>query len=412
MSISNFVSVELEKIAKNEGFIEYVIEQEPGSKHGDGFIAKMLAVTLVGKRKIGGKIVDSKLHLMCKLLPENQDRRDLFDSSSIFEHEIYVYNKILSVFDEFQSEKNIPMGDRFTEYPKCFATASDMDKGEHVIIMENLKSIEYSLWDKRIPVDYATVCLYMEALGKLHAISFALRDQKPDVFNEISRFDDVLVKLFTRDDKMKGLLDGGLDKGLSHLDQPDEKKIMADLKINCVEETIRLLSKDLAGKFYVIGHGDSWNNNLFYSNEGQSTPQRIALLDWQVSRCASPGLDISYYLMSSTNKQVRERYYDLLQVYHNSLSNLMLKLGSDPDKWFTFDDLIGQMKTVGKFGVIMAPTLLEVLVSDPKNIVDLDDITKDSKTVTEFATLDASESKLYKERLRDVIKDAVRFGWV
>ncbi|XP_037052188.1 uncharacterized protein LOC119085789 isoform X3 [Bradysia coprophila] len=412
MSISNFVSVELEKIAKNEGFIEYKIEHEPGSNHGDGFIAKMLAVTLVGKRKIGTEIVDSKLYLMCKLLPENQDRRDLFDSSSIFEREIYVYNKILRVFEEFQSEKNIPMGDRFTEYPKCFATASDMDKGEHVIIMENLKSIDYHLWDKRIPVDYATVCLYMEALGKFHAISFALRDQKPGVFDELSDMEDIMVKLFNRDDMLESMFQGGLDKGLSHLDQPDERKILEDCKANCKDEMIRLIDRESADRFYVIGHGDSWNNNLFYSNDGQSTPQRIALLDWQVSRCASPGLDISYYLMSSTNKQVRERYYDLLQVYHNSLSNLMLKLGSDPDKWFTFDDLIGQMKTVGKFGVIMAPTLLEVLVSDPKNIVDLDDITKDSKTVTEFATLDASESKLYKERLRDVIKDAVRFGWV
>lgn len=269
MSITNFVRVELEKIAKNEGFIEYKIEQEPGSKHGDGFIAKMLAVTLAGKRKIGDKISDSKLHLMCKLLPENQDRRDMFDSSSIFEREIHVYNKILRAFEEFQSDKNVPIEDRFTEYPKCFATASDWDKDEHIIIMENLKSIDYNLWDKRIPVDYATVCLYMEALGKLHAISFALRDQKPNVFDEMSDMEDIMVKLFNRDDMLENMFKGGLDKGLSLLDRPDQKKILEDFKSNCKEEIIRLLNKESAGKFYVIGHGDSWNNNLFYSNEGQ-----------------------------------------------------------------------------------------------------------------------------------------------
>lgn len=109
---------------------------------------------------------------------------------------------------------------------------------------------------------------------------------------------------------------------------------------------------------------------------------------------------------------MRERYYDLLRVYYNSLSKLMRKLGSDPNDWFTFDDLVEQMKVVGKYGILMAPTLLEVLVSDPKNIVDLDGITKDSKPVIEFATLDASESKLYKERLSDVIKDAIRLGWI
>lgn len=269
MSISNFVIVELDRIAKNEGFIEYKIEQEAGSKHGDGFVATMLAVTLIGKRKIGDIIDDSKLHLMCKLLPENVNRRDLFDTSTIFEHEIYVYNEILSAFDQFQREKNIPSEDRFNEYPKCFGTASDLEKGEHVIIMENLKCTGYGMWDKTKLIDYETVCLYMKTLGKLHALSFALRDQKPDVFDRISRFEDVLVRLLKRDDTMKVMLEGGLDKGVSNLDQPAERKVLEDLKTDCKDEMIRLLNPELAGKFYVIGHGDSWNNNLFYSNEGK-----------------------------------------------------------------------------------------------------------------------------------------------
>lgn len=270
MSLTNFVTAELEKIAKREGFVEYKIVQEAGSKHGDGFIAKMLAVTLVGKRKTNnGAIVDAELPLMCKLLPENRDRQDLFDSPSIFEREMYAYNQILRAFEEFQSEKNVPVGDRFTEYPKCFATANDTEKGEQVIIMENLKSVNYNLWDKRIPIDYATVCLYMKALGKLHAISFALRDQKPELFNKISDIDDIMVKMFSKDDKVEIMFQAAMGKALSLLDQDDEKKILEDCRTNCKSEMIRLVSKDLAGKFYVIGHGDSWNNNLFYSNEGQ-----------------------------------------------------------------------------------------------------------------------------------------------
>lgn len=269
MNISNFVVVELDKIAKNEGFLDYKIEQEPGSKHGDGFVAKMLAVTLVGKRKIGDTLTDSRLNLMCKLLPEN--RHDLFDASSFFEHEIYVYNEILRIFDQFQCEKNVSIENRFTEYPKCYATASDVEKDEHVVIMENLKSIGYYLWDKTISIDYETVCLYMKALGKLHAISFALRDQKPEVFDKMSRFEDIMIKCLQRDNTMETMLLIGLDKGLSLLDQQEERAILEKLKINCKDETIRLLRQEYAGKFYVLGHGDSWNNNLFYLNEGKVT---------------------------------------------------------------------------------------------------------------------------------------------
>lgn len=269
MSISNFVIAELDKIAQNEGFVDYKIEQEPGSKKGDGFVAKMIAVALVGKRKVGDKITDSKLHLMCKLLPESLDRRDLFDTSSIFEHEIYVYNKILGVVDQFQREKNISMEDRFIEYPKCYAAASDVKTGEHVVIMENLKSIGYDLLKTTTkPVDYDTVCLFMNALGKLHAISFALRDQKPEVFDKISRVEEIFVKLFQRDNTLETMILGGVHKG-SLLDQQNERKIFEDLQINLKEEITRLLNKELAGDFYVLGHGDSWNNNLFYSNEGK-----------------------------------------------------------------------------------------------------------------------------------------------
>lgn len=270
MSVTSFVIEELDKIARNEGFVDYKIEQEPGSKHGDGFVAKMVAVTLTGKRKIGDKVTDSELHLMCKLLPESLDRRDLFDTSSIFEHEIYVYNAILSVFDQFQCDKNISVEDRFTEYPKCYAAASDVKTGEHVIIMENLRSTGYDLLKiKTKDVDYDTVSLYMNAVGKLHAISFALRDQKPELFDKISRIGDTMVKCLQRDNTMEKMIVGGLDKGLSVLDQQNEIKIFEDLKINVKDEMIRLLNRELAGEFYVLGHGDSWNNNFCYSNEGK-----------------------------------------------------------------------------------------------------------------------------------------------
>lgn len=269
MPISEFVAVELDKIARNEGFLDYEIEKEPGSKHGDGFVANMLAVTLVGKRKVGAKITDSKLHLMCKLLPENSDRCDMFDTASIFEREIYVYNKIFGTFDQFQSEKNIPMEDRFTEHPKSYGTASDTANGQHVIIMENLKSTGYGLLDRTDQVDYRTVCLFMKALGKLHAISFALRDQKPKLFDEISALDDIIVRLLNRNNIFEMMLQGGIDKGLSLLDQQEDREILENIKINFKDEVIRLLDKKLAGDFYVLCHGDSWNNNLFYSNEGK-----------------------------------------------------------------------------------------------------------------------------------------------
>lgn len=267
--ISKLVADQLDKIAKSEGFIDYEIEQEPGSKHGDGFVATMLAVTLIGNRKIGNVETESKLHLMCKMLPENKKRRETFESSTIFEREIFIYNKILSTFNQFQCEKNIPIENRFIEYPKCYAAISDMDNEEDVIIMENLKSIGYGFWDKTKPIDYDTVCLYMEALGKLHALSFAIRDQKPQLFDELSDFENLMTKMMEPEkNSFIAMMVSTYDKAISLLDQPDELKVMQHIRDHYKEELLRLLDKKSAGNFYVISHGDSWNNNLFFSNEG------------------------------------------------------------------------------------------------------------------------------------------------
>lgn len=269
MNISNFVADQLDKIAKNEQFLDYKIEEEPVSKDAFGFQGQMLAVALIGNRKIGNKIVSkSKLHLMCKLLPEIVERRELFHSLSASEREIHIYNNVLTVFDQFQCEKNIPINDRFTEYPRCYAAVADSEMNEHIIVMENLKSAGYGLWDKTKPVDYDAACLTLKALGKFHALSFALRDQKQEVFNNISDLQDVFGKMVADDNSpVKGIVAGSLDRAFSVLDQPDEKKIMQNLRDNCRDETLRLASKYLAGKFYVICHGDFWNYNIFHLNE-------------------------------------------------------------------------------------------------------------------------------------------------
>lgn len=90
----------------------------------------------------------------------------------------------------------------------------------------------------------------------------------------------------------------------------------------------------------------------------------------------------------------------------------MRQLGSNPDDWFTFDDLLNQMKAVGKYGVLLAPALLQIMVSDPKNITNMDDAAQDINKLRDFATFNEETANLFKERINDVIQDAVRLGWI
>lgn len=143
----------------------------------------------------------------------------------------------------------------------------------------------------------------------------------------------------------------------------------------------------------------------------QKKPNKICLFDWQISAVTSPALDLSYYLLTSTTKELRARYEELLKVYYDSMSTLITKLGSDPKKLFPFDELKRQMKQFGVYGVIMTPILLQVIVSDSKNIVDMNSIDENTE-VLDIATIDDSSKIKFRERVSDALQDAMRLGWI
>lgn len=125
----------------------------------------------------------------------------------------------------------------------------------------------------------------------------------------------------------------------------------------------------------------------------------------------SPALDLSYYLLTSTTQELRVRYDDLIKVYHTAMSELITKLGSDPQQLCPIDELYRQLKQFGVFGVIMTPILLQVIASDSKNIIDMDTIEADTNQI-DFATFDDSSKITYRERVSDALQDAIKFGWI
>lgn len=53
-----------------------------------------------------------------------------------------------------------------------------------VICLEYLRPKGFVMRDRMEPLDLAHTSLAFRALGRLHALSFALRDQRPDIFGE------------------------------------------------------------------------------------------------------------------------------------------------------------------------------------------------------------------------------------
>lgn len=137
----------------------------------------------------------------------------------------------------------------------------------------------------------------------------------------------------------------------------------------------------------------------------------VNVLDFQLSRIGSPAFDISYYLLTSTNSIIRQNYDELLQIYHQSLQSLLLKLGSDPNQLFNFNDLVNQMTKFGKYGVVFVPFLLQITLSQPDDVINLDNIESEEEMLNLIKLSDETKEN-YKKGLHSAVADAIRFGWI
>lgn len=252
----------INKIAEDAGFTDFTVASDLGSNHGDGFMATMTAATITGTRN--GHL--EHLGLICKSLPDNPARRQLFSAARAFEREVYMYNKVIPELVAFQREKNIndELDGGFFNFPKCYFAISNMISDHHVIIMENLRERGYGMCDRMTPIDFDCVSTFMTAIGRLHGVSFALKDQRPEMFETFREMDDIMLDMLFRSKGWEDLFNAGYDNILTMFKERRDVSFLSEVRANWSRIFQECLDNGVAAPFEVIGHGDCWINNLMF----------------------------------------------------------------------------------------------------------------------------------------------------
>lgn len=107
-----------------------------------------------------------------------------------------------------------------------------------------------------------------------------------------------------------------------------------------------------------------------------------------------------------------EHYENFLRHYHSSLSDIVTKLGSDPEKLFNFANLKQQMKRCGKYAFLNTPFMVQIMLVDPKDVPSIDEISTDADngTVSIVPAFNSDKQLVYKKRIQDVMNDLVESG--
>lgn len=130
------------------------------------------------------------------------------------------------------------------------------------------------------------------------------------------------------------------------------------------------------------------------------------MIDYKNTCFISPVLDIINYLFISTDKQFRDNYAEeVFREYHDALSKMVRKLGSDPSSLFSWQTFEREMIKFGIFNVLMTPFQLQVSMANAEELRHYQDAVTSGADRVE-ANVIGSQSSLYKQRLRDVMRDA------
>lgn len=96
-----------------------------------------------------------------------------------------------------------------------------------------------------------------------------------------------------------------------------------------------------------------------------------------------------------------------LQIYHNSLSDFLKQLGSDPEKVFPFEVLQRHWKKYRKFGLTMSLFIFRFTLCEEDEAVTLT-----GENYADGFGKDVSSQKEQDRRVTDVVKHFVETGGV
>uniref|UniRef100_A0A9I3FH68 CHK kinase-like domain-containing protein n=1 Tax=Anopheles epiroticus TaxID=199890 RepID=A0A9I3FH68_9DIPT len=400
----------MEQVAIEQGFTagQFKIEFDVGSNKGDGFIGQMFKAFLAEG--------DRREVYLCKIPPLNEVRRQQFQSMIIFSRETLAYKTLLPLMFSYQKEKGVSRGEGFFSAPKCYYAECDEAAEESAIIMEDLRLSNYRMWNKLEPVNYEHARLTMQQLGRLHAVSLAMKRDRPAEFEQF-KVPDLMQVMMPDGSPFEMMMIKMLTNAKETL-EPHETKERAKMQklIDNMRQEMKLCTDgNLAEPYTVLGHGDCWVNNfMFHYKNG--APDGVILLDWQITRYVSPVLDLSYFLFCGTDEEFRRRHFDeMMSIYYNSLEALLEKLGHNSQEVFPRTAMMRQLRRFAKFGMLMAIFVIPMLCTRNEDLPDMDEAAEKFRETNEM-NLDAmsmnSDQVAFRKRMSGVIRDMVRYGYL
>lgn len=121
--------------------------------------------------------------IIYKCLPDSMARREAYKSDALFCNEVAFYTKIIPALLEFQKDHDVSTKP-FTAIPHCYLARND------VLVLEDLHCRGFSMADRKLGLTTKQCAAVLKVLAHLHALSLAMKHQRPEDFYELLNLQD------------------------------------------------------------------------------------------------------------------------------------------------------------------------------------------------------------------------------
>nr|XP_021192672.2 uncharacterized protein LOC110377940 isoform X4 [Helicoverpa armigera] len=376
----------LHKIAKEQKFLEYVLDIKPISSGGANYTSRLYAVSVTERART--------LRLFVKVAAIGEKMRA--QAPKVYETERYCYTQLVHIYEQLQEEYSVPPDQRlsFCQYYGCNPV-----RFQETIVLADLVADGYESYDRFRSIDWPYAEAAVTELAKLHATSMAYWKYYPDDF--ITMLEKVRFDWALDDPGLEKYLAGMTGRALSHVSKehkPKLEKYFKELDVEAFASAFR------SSRRQVVGHGDYRPSNLMHKilNDGKVD---IKILDLQTLQRGSPVTDLLYFIFTGSDEQFRAKYFDrLVEHYYSQLSASMRRLHLNPHEIFPKEDFDAELKEKLPFGLTLATFSLPVITVDTEDAPKVDETLE----ISSFST--GKTNDLYSERLNGVVNDYVRWG--
>uniref|UniRef100_A0A1B6EG20 CHK kinase-like domain-containing protein n=2 Tax=Clastoptera arizonana TaxID=38151 RepID=A0A1B6EG20_9HEMI len=288
-------------------------------------------------------------------LPEGPGKK-IIDETGVLVKESLIYNKLIPLIEE-------QVGKMFAKSYRC--------EIPDTIILEDLKEGGYAMMDRLEQLDFEHSNKIVEALAKFHAVSVHVEKQKPELIEEVGKE----VFFIDNNTEASKYFAESLKWFAAELKEWEGFEQYAERVGNSIETLLRRAIEVYNSKRHirVLNHGDAWTNNILFKHDADNKIVDIKLIDLQMCRFASPGIDLNSFIVSTVREDVkRDRLPELFATYLCHFNSTLDALGCD--ERLTAQQLQDELEFCQIVQFTVLPGYIAIVLCDKDKATNIDEI--------------------------------------